>query len=270
VSGWRTGAGQALSLADVVCPDDPNATGGVCGLTYVVDVGYIQIQQARRSVAKPSVSRVYPITTLGIFRDYGGGVGVPDPPVSSSDVKSPSRTLMLSERPDTTATRLWCNSWDAPANRSAPTPSQPPRARGTLHRPPASGSSGPTAIRTPSPRPNIALAGICWSPRRWHHTRLCRVSAAAAIAPPERHRCHVLRWARGIDSDRRVVHCSQPSVQIRTEQSEREYFVRRAVDLQRPVEGFFYHENAKERKHERRANRQRTGRFSPFRSSRFS
>jgi type II secretory pathway pseudopilin PulG len=125
INGWRNPTFFSTppatpSLPEVVCPDDPNATGGTGVLTYVVDLGlYIDPTNNPTNTPfgspNPPYPEYHPISTLGIFRNYSGGVGTPDPSVSSSDVKSPSRTVMLSERPDnnTTGARFWSNSWNA-------------------------------------------------------------------------------------------------------------------------------------------------------------
>jgi len=71
-NGWRSGSSTVKPrIAQLVCPDDlPTVTSA---LTYVVNTG---------------------TNNIGIFLDYSGAIA----PISLSNVRSPSQTVMLSEK----------------------------------------------------------------------------------------------------------------------------------------------------------------------------
>jgi prepilin-type processing-associated H-X9-DG protein len=109
LTGWRTGssatnvpATQQTSgrINEFVCPDDYEAVAVQPLLTYVVNIG---LYDANTSVNNPpKTGCVGAIATKGVFRDYfsyaTGAVMPTEPMISLSDVKSPARTVMLSER----------------------------------------------------------------------------------------------------------------------------------------------------------------------------
>jgi prepilin-type N-terminal cleavage/methylation domain-containing protein/prepilin-type processing-associated H-X9-DG protein len=110
-NGWRTGnpaAAAQVHLNEVVCPDDPNATGPTT-LSYAVNMGLNDGNNA------------------GLFRDnYSAwivnNIITPTNTISLSSVKSPSRTVMLVDtvQGDTSGVGASWTSWAK--NSSPPTP----------------------------------------------------------------------------------------------------------------------------------------------------
>jgi len=93
VAGWRTGASTLTpKIGQLICPNDTSGTGDT-PLTYVVNAGYYDF------AARPTVQgTIGTITTPGIFRDYSTDSLRTTNSISLADVKTPSRTVMLSEK----------------------------------------------------------------------------------------------------------------------------------------------------------------------------
>ena len=94
-TGWRMGFSGAPSnfpptpyIGLLVCPNDVKSTG-TPQLTYIVNCGLYD------NPADAYPDDVADMSVPGVFRHYGGGSSIA---ISLSDVKSPSQTIMLSEK----------------------------------------------------------------------------------------------------------------------------------------------------------------------------
>ena len=103
-TGWRRGGPTGGNtpptpyIGQLVCPDD-NPLGDVPQLTYVVNCGLYRTPTAvYPTVATPAADMVI----AGVFRDYSGGS---TGSISLSDIKSPTQTIMLSEK--ATPQKIW-------------------------------------------------------------------------------------------------------------------------------------------------------------------
>ncbi len=99
VTGWRNGnfptnAGSTSRVSEFICPNDFEAATTPTLLSYVVNVGLY--------TTAPNPGYIGSITSAGVFRDYFthlAGVYTPsNQMISLSDIRSPARTVMLSER----------------------------------------------------------------------------------------------------------------------------------------------------------------------------
>ncbi len=91
---WRDGAGTGVQLNLVVCPNDHGDQQAK--LTYVVNVG-----SYKTAAAKDNYSDLTNMPPT-LFLNLSGG---PSSAISMSDVKSPSNTIMLTERQN--EDRVW-------------------------------------------------------------------------------------------------------------------------------------------------------------------
>jgi prepilin-type N-terminal cleavage/methylation domain-containing protein/prepilin-type processing-associated H-X9-DG protein len=115
-NGWRSGAGgPTLRLNDLVCPNDTSTV--TCPLTYVVNLGAYNVPPTSPdvpgAVLQPDSSLTPPSPgALGVFRDNSTNT---TNQIQLTDVKSPSRTLMLAEKVFSTnaSPRQWTETTDA-------------------------------------------------------------------------------------------------------------------------------------------------------------
>jgi len=117
VNGWRTGnpaTEVCVLMNDLVCPDDKGVATATYPLSYVVNLGSYN--------TVPTAGVVTPVSTPGLFRDYFTGVTSSGPTntITLSSVKSPSRTVMLSELASTT--RDWTTTGIAIVGTPAASP----------------------------------------------------------------------------------------------------------------------------------------------------
>jgi prepilin-type N-terminal cleavage/methylation domain-containing protein len=150
-NGWRSGnpaAAAQVRLNDVVCPDDPNATGPTT-LSYAVNMGLNDGNNA------------------GLFRDnysawIANNIITPTNTISLSSVKSPSRTVMLVDtvQGDTGGLGASWTWWATPATTPPAliTLSGPTRPLNVGFYWPATGST--TTIGTLNAYQHVVHAGI--------------------------------------------------------------------------------------------------------------
>ena len=101
LTGWRTGSTCTIvapRVNEFVCTDDYEATAVQPLLTYVVNIGLYQTQPLTGCVGD---TQPYERRSSGLLHRAAAGSVIPSAAmISLSDVKSPARTVMLSERVD--------------------------------------------------------------------------------------------------------------------------------------------------------------------------
>jgi prepilin-type N-terminal cleavage/methylation domain-containing protein len=209
-AGWRGGAGPSVRINQLVCPGDSTGLGVSSPLTYVVSAGvyggptggsYVSAPPSSTLplsgsdnnmdipglLLRPNASASPPSPGgLGIFRDYAASP--PDQKISLSDVKSPSQTVMLSEKPfvraapaaarqwtDTNAFFSWPNYPPLPAPVEQPDPSyissdgplpnmtvaEPFLAGSTKYWPPLASQSIAPGVQAQSPHAGVVVVTFC-------------------------------------------------------------------------------------------------------------
>ena len=111
-NGWRKGNGPVTRYDAFVCPDD-SGSSAAGPLSYVVNTGVYNTLDAKNNPLGPDPNKP------GIFRNYSGVLIDPkidEPVLSMAGVKSPTNTILLSERLD--PARSWALSTAQPSNRT--------------------------------------------------------------------------------------------------------------------------------------------------------
>ena len=152
LTGWRSGSTCTVGAPRVnefVCPDDQEASSVNPLLTYVVNLGLYAVlpnlpdDPVNRPYTPGCVGTLEPPSPLnpqpadlqrGVFRDYYSYNPPTDTVISLSDVKTPARTVMLSEKINNwdstlTRTRVWNKQLVNGAGNQTMTPPQYPLSR---------------------------------------------------------------------------------------------------------------------------------------------
>jgi prepilin-type N-terminal cleavage/methylation domain-containing protein len=121
VPGWRRGNPAAAPfpavsrVGEFVCPDDFEVARVQPALSYVVNLGLYDADNSVQPPNPPNPGYVGRVTTPGVFRDYythaAGSVMPSATMITLSDLKSPARTIMFSERSNVAA---YPRQWNQP------------------------------------------------------------------------------------------------------------------------------------------------------------